>query len=240
LFSASVQVTTNAGGDASFGVIIVPPGVSNDGAFITATARSAAGNTSEFSPCVQVLDDADDDNDGYADEAEGGATLCAMAVNDDGSAPVNDDALVNDGCPAVGPAEASCADSIDNDGDLSVNDGCSQAGTYSEGQFRIGTGRNDPCGLDGWPSDFVSGSIPDSTNKSNIVDLTFFLAPTRKLDTSPGHPNYNVRLDLQPGKGAFAQWININDMTSLFSGASGNPPMFNNTRAFDKTCPWPP
>jgi CSLREA domain-containing protein len=240
LFSGSVQVTTNAGGDASFGLIIVPPGIANNGAFITATARSATGNTSEFSPCRQVLDDADDDNDGYPDEAESGAILCTLSDNDDGTAPVNDDALVNDGCPAVGASEAACADSTDNDADTRVNDGCPQAGTYSEGQFRIGTGANDPCGTNGWPSDFVSGSIPDSTNKSNIVDLTFFLAPTRKLDRSPGHANYNARLDLQPGKGAFGQWININDMTSLFSGISGSPPMFANTRAFDKICPWPP
>jgi len=34
------------------------------------------------------------------------------------------DGVINDGCPANGPAETSCADNADNDGDTFFNDGC--------------------------------------------------------------------------------------------------------------------
>ncbi|MDO8615357.1 MAG: thrombospondin type 3 repeat-containing protein [Dehalococcoidia bacterium] len=52
--------------------------------------------------------------------------VCANEVNDDSPA----DALVNDGCPFVGPPEAGadCADVQDDDGDFLVNDGCPASG----------------------------------------------------------------------------------------------------------------
>lgn len=43
---------------------------------------------------------------------------CGLAADDDG------DGLVNEGCPAVGPAETACLDAVDDDGDTAVNDGC--------------------------------------------------------------------------------------------------------------------
>jgi len=79
-----------------------------------------------------------------------------------------------------------------------------------------------------------------STNKLNVQDIIAFINPKRILDTSPGHPNFNSRFDLSPGKGAFAQWINIQDITALLNGTTAFPPMFANARAFDKTCPWTP
>ncbi|HSP56489.1 MAG TPA: hypothetical protein VLS25_12985, partial [Dehalococcoidia bacterium] len=102
-----------------------------------------------------------------------------------------DDGMVDDGCPG----------------------GQAQVGAYSEAQFRIGLGDQDPCGTNGWPSDFVSGGIPDSTNKVNILDLTSMLAPVRRLGTSPGHPNFGSRYDLSPGRGPFTSWINAADIT---------------------------
>jgi hypothetical protein len=161
-----------------------------------------------------VLDDVDpeDDGDGYTDVAESGASLCLNATNED----TFDDAVVNDGCPG-GPA---------------------QAGTYSEAQFKIGTGSHDPCGGNGWPSDV--DSTGSSINELDIFDITAYLGPTRRLDTSPPNPSYNTRLDLLPGRGALAQWINIQDVTTLLSGTTGNPPMFNNQRAFGKVCPLAP
>jgi hypothetical protein len=161
-----------------------------------------------------VLDDVDpeDDGDGYTDVAESGASLCVNATNED----TFDDAVVNDGCPG-GPA---------------------QAGAYSEAQFKTGTGSRDPCGGNGWPSDV--DSTGSSVNELDIFDITAYLGPTRRLDTSPPNPSYNTRLDLLPGRGALAQWINIQDITTLLSGTTGNPPMFNNTRAFGKVCPLAP
>jgi hypothetical protein len=44
------------------------------------------------------------------------------------------DGAVNDGCPAVGPAETGlCADEIDNDGDGKINDGCPAVGPAEAG-----------------------------------------------------------------------------------------------------------
>jgi hypothetical protein len=80
----------------------------------------------------------------------------------------------------------------------------------------------------------ASGSVPDSTDKVNILDLTGgFLAPTRTLDTSPGDTNFTSRVDLTPGRGVFAEWININDVTALLAGTSGFPAMYGGARAFD-------
>lgn len=157
----------------------------------------------------------DADGDGYSNVAESGSPLCGNGVNDDGS----DDSVTDDGCPGGG----------------------AQAGAYSEAQFKIGTDGLDPCGQASWPSDFIWGGIPDSTNKLNIIDLTSFLAPARRLDTSPGHPNFNPRWDLVPGRGLFATWIAVNDMTALIAGTTGFPPMFGGAKAFNgPPCPFLP
>ncbi|MBI4157574.1 hypothetical protein HY502_01890 [Candidatus Woesebacteria bacterium] len=98
----------------------------------------------------------------------------------------------------------------------------------------VGTKPDKRCGLDGWPADFISGGIPDSTNKITITDLTSFFSPIRHLDTSPQDPGYDVRWDLVPGKGLFAKDINIQDLTILSVLA---PPMFNGQKAFNgPTC----
>ncbi len=152
-----------------------------------------------------------------------------------------------------------CNDGIDNDGDTLIDtlDSASGAstcrpkgvgatdtdgdGVSDEVERHIGTDALGRCGVGAvpaqstmWPIDFVSGGIPNSTDKVNVTDLTSFLAPTRRLDTSPGNPNFNVRWDLVPGPGLFANWIVVNDLTSLIAGTSGFPPMppFSGTKAF--------
>jgi parallel beta-helix repeat protein len=237
-YAGSSQVTTNASGNATFGVVLP---IDDSGPSVSVTATSPTGATSEFSACVLATDDGDDDNDGFTDDVEAGTPLCANSANDDG-APVNDDVLANDGCPAIGPAEggADCADTVDDDADTRVNDGCPQLGAFSEAQFNVGTASQDPCGSTAWPSDLFSGGA--SANKLTIQDVTAFIlpGPSRHLDTSPGHPNFSSRFDIVPGRGALGQWINIQDILALVNGVSGNPPMFGNTRAFDKVCPWAP
>jgi hypothetical protein len=156
--------------------------------------------------------------------------LCANSLNDDdktGATLVADDALVNDGCPAVGAAEsgANCSNSTDNDGDSYVNDGCPQAGVFSEAQFKIGTNSLNRCGAgdegtgvpsSAWPSDLYSGGTPSSTDKINILDLSSFLAPAavRRIGTSPGNGPFSSRWDLQPGHGVFNQFINATDIVA--------------------------
>jgi CubicO group peptidase (beta-lactamase class C family) len=157
--------------------------------------------------------DTDDDADGYNDTAERRTPLCGNGLNDDPT----DDGVVDDGCPA-GPAEA---------------------GSFSEGQFRITTWSGDPCGTSSWPSDFVSGGIPDSTARVTITDLTSFIAPSRRLDANPGSASFDSRWDLIPGKGLFASLININDLAALLAGPTGFPPMLGGARAFNgPLCPW--
>ncbi len=160
----------------------------------------------------------DCDGDGYKGGPEGGTPLCGNGVNDDGVVfGGSDDGVADDGCGA-NPV----------------------VGAFSEAQFSIGLGDQDPCGTNGWPNDFVSGGIPDSTNRSNVLDMTSFLAPVRRLDASPGHPNFDARWDLVPGRGLFATWIAVNDLTSLLAGSSGFPPMLGGAKAFNgPACPWP-
>ena len=154
----------------------------------------------------------DCDGDGYSGAVEAGTPLCGNGMNDDfvvngGS----DDTIVDDGCPGGPP----------------------QAGAFSEAQFKIGTNDQVTCGTSGWASDFVSGGIPDSTNRINILDITTgFLAPVYRMNTSPGHPGFSSRSDLIPGRGLFSNWIGINDLTTLLAGSAGNPRMFHGDRAF--------
>ena len=150
--------------------------------------------------------DTDDDGDGFSDLAEAGSPLCGDSRNEDHL----DDPWVDDGCPNVFPYE----------------------GIFSEAAFRIGTSPLDACGTDGWPLDLVSGGFPDSTNKVNLADLISFVAPERHFGASPGDPGFSSRWDLQPGRGLFATWINITDLTGMLSGPTGSPPMLGGMRAF--------
>jgi hypothetical protein len=150
--------------------------------------------------------DADDDNDGYSDEVESGAPLCLNAVNDDNF----DDPYVNDGCPAVGEPEtyARCTNGVDDDGDGVINDGCPAIGLYSEGEFRIGTSSLGTCrnyqGLPPpnprWPSDFVFGGVPHSSNRVTLTDLTSFLGPVRRLHSSPGQAEFQFPMGPAAGQ----------------------------------------
>jgi len=150
----------------------------------------------------------DCDGDGFVGSVENSTPLCTNTVNDDSF----DDAVANDGCPG----------------------GPSQVGGYSEATFNIGTNDQDPCGLSAWPADLRSGGIPDSTNKVNILDITSFLGPIRRLDTSPNDAGFDQRWDLIPG--GSPKFINISDMNLL---VTLYPPMLPG-KAFNATCPWNP
>ncbi|TMB94297.1 MAG: hypothetical protein E6J42_11640 [Chloroflexi bacterium] len=250
------EVANSASSAASInlGSVVIPPGATDgdgdaDGVF--SSVESACGSNST-DPATRperidgsfaaVDDDGDSlvdeplpagaanfdcDGDGYKGSVEAGTPLCGNGVNDDG-ASVGDDTVVDDGCPGGPP----------------------QSGAFSEGQFHIGTTDQDPCGGrysgagDGWPSDFVTGGVPDSTNRITITDITSFLAPIRRLDADPGNANFSSRWDLMPGKGPFAHWVAVNDLTALIAGPTGLPPMLGGvTRAFGSPgppCPWPP
>jgi len=146
----------------------------------------------------------------------------ATLTTDDAVKPFEDydGVLDTDGC------HDSPGEDFDGDGFTDDNEALS-----------IGTNAGYPCGGNGWPADFVSGGIPDSTNRINVLDLTSFLAPTWRLNTSPGDTGFSSRWDLVPGRGVFSKFINIQDLTTLITLT---PPMLNGARAWNgPVCPFP-
>ena len=156
----------------------------------------------------------DDDGDGYTDIAEAGMPLCGDGRNEDDF----DDSVIDDGCPGGPP----------------------QAGAFSEAEFNLGSDPLMPCGVDDWPSDFMTGGVPDSTDAITITDITNFLVPVMRYGSSPDEPEFDSRWDLKPGRTAFTTWIAIDDLVALIAGPTGYPPMLGGARAFGgPTCPWP-
>ena len=100
----------------------------------------------------------------------------------------------------------------------------------------------DPCDVDGWPSELnASTGPPDSFNRVNILDITSFLVPVYYLGTNVGTNPGDVRWDLTPGAGTFLTDINIQDITAMIAGASGNPPMLGGAKALEgPVCPFAP
>jgi hypothetical protein len=177
-------------------------------------AHSGSGATPPQRQPVQVCnDELDNDGDGYIDLEDNGLRTGAADVTN---------------CNPVGVG------TTDTDGD----------GYPDEAEIHIGTDALGRCGVGAvpatsadWPSDFTSGAVPASVDKVVITDLTSFLAPTRRIGTSPGDTNYSRRYDLVPGfQYPFDTWIAINDLTAMLYGTTGYPTMFG-VRAFNgPTC----
>ena len=117
---------------------------------------------------------------------------------------------------------AASATPSDDDGD----------GFTNPAELYVGTDAAVPCGGAGWPADLWTGGA--SLNKLDLQDITSFVVPTRRFNTSPGDPGYSIRYDVLPGPGAFAKFINLQDITRL---TTLSPPMFGGQRAFNQTCP---
>lgn len=179
--------------------------------------------------------DADDDNDGVLDTID--LVACGGDPFDGGVSPERVDGVFagmdEDGDTEVDEALPPGSETLDCDGDGYSGD--------AESQVFAAAGRDqDPCGTDAWPPDFVSGSVPDSTDRVNIVDLQTYILPVRRLGTSPNDGNFDVRWDVVPGPGGpFATYINVADLSKM---AFDVPPMFGGaTRAFNgPVCPAAP
>lgn len=187
-----------------------------DGAFFGVDDDGNDGPDEALPPGAEEFDC---DGDGFKGAAEAGTPLCENGVNDDGVVFGGaDDGVVDDGCPG-GPA---------------------QVGQYSEAQFNIGLTDQDPCGGNGWPADLVSSGA--SENRVTLQDLGSFVAPTSRLNTSPGQAGFSPRWDLLPGRGTSLNWILLQDLASLVAGSTSTPPMLGGAKAFNHAtgCPWPP
>jgi hypothetical protein len=102
-------------------------------------------------------------------------------------------------------------------------------------ELHVTTDPADPCGQTAWPADLVSTGI--STNDIDIVDIASFVAPVRRINTSPGDGNFNVRWDLVPGT-TIGDHINVQDMAAI---SLLHPPMLEGARAFNgPACPYAP
>ncbi|HSP55471.1 MAG TPA: M36 family metallopeptidase, partial [Dehalococcoidia bacterium] len=104
-------------------------------------------------------------------------------------------------------------------------------GFSNANEVYVGTDPQVPCGGAGWPADLWTTGF--SANKLDVQDLTAFLAPVRRLGSSPGDPAFDIRYDLVPGKGILGSFINIQDLTQVIVLA---PPMFGGQRAWGHTC----
>ncbi len=181
--------------------------------------------------------DPDDDNDGSIDTID--QVACGGDPFDGSKVPERIDGVYagqdDDADTLVDEPLPPGSQNLDCDGD-------NYTGSVEDHVFDPLTQRDqDPCGTDAWPADFVSGTPLNSTNRVNLPDLQSYILPTRRLTTSPGDTDFNVRWDLVPGATfPFAKHINLADMQRL--AIFTLPPMFGGgTRAFNGPfCPWTP
>jgi hypothetical protein len=144
---------------------------------------------------------------------------------------------------------SACLPDPDGDGLWGDADAEDDGDGYTDAdEALIGTEPLDQCGTDGWPSDIYDQGA--SANKLDVQDILSFVAPVRRLDSSPPtDPGWvtedairrtGPRWDLVPGPGVLPKHINIQDILAMLGGTTGNPPMFGNARAYGRICPTPP
>jgi hypothetical protein len=177
----------------------------------------------------------DNDNDGFPDSADqcpgdenvagpDGVLGSGEDQNHNGILNAGEDTVVVDGVLTVDDVVLTYEDY-----DLVLNtDGCHDSpGDDRDGDgyrdeveaLHVGTKADDPCGTDAWPSDLVGTGI--SANRFDTVDLASFLAPVRRINTSPEDVGFfDKRWDLVPGT-IFGEHINVQDLTATISGSSG-------------------
>ena len=122
---------------------------------------------------------------------------------------------LNDSFSIVG-----AAGSLDEDGD----------GFSASRESFVSTDPAVPCGGQSasgtpsqtWPADLSTYGA--SRDRVNMLDLSSYIAPVRKVDTAPGNPKYSARWDLNADNAITL--IDLSTLTSL------RPPMFGGQKAF--------
>jgi hypothetical protein len=179
---------------------------------------TTVANTNQLNSDPDALGNAcdpDDDNDGVLD----GADNCPINSNPSQSNMDGD----------------SLGDACDTEDDGDGFDDTAESHVLTNPLDNCGSHTTvDPIYSQSWPADLYSvpGGL-NSVNKVTIQDLTSYLAPVRRFNTSPGPPpdaGYHKRWDILPGPGLFSKHINIQDLTTLITVS---PLMFNGARAFN-------
>ena len=146
------------------------------------------------------------------------------------------------------PAQV-CNDGVDNDGDTQIDlldSGCKPPssltlapndtdgdGWTDEEEIYLGTDALGRCEKKGpalstdWPGDVSGGGF--SEDKVNIQDLSVFTGTPKRLNTSPGNPDFDRRYDVLPGS-TFGDWINVGDLSALTGRTA---PMFGGAKMFN-------
>ncbi|HSP56512.1 MAG TPA: CARDB domain-containing protein, partial [Dehalococcoidia bacterium] len=152
--------------------------------------------------CVGVAnpDQSDADGDGFGDACDTGNSdadifpdnveyFCGSLRNDGGAVPERTDGAFggadDDGDTQVDESLGPGAGAYDCDGD-------GFAGNTEDVVYQASARDQDPCGGGGWPADLWD-QPPFSANKITVQDLTSFLAPVYRMNTSPGDPNFSAR-----------------------------------------------
>lgn len=202
----------------SFQMPVTACGVLNDpNSLDLQTANNCKTQNLPFDVFVPPGTDSDSDRVYDLDEFNCGVSTFGILIF-----PERLNGLDDDGDTEIDEALPPGSETWDCDGDGYV--GTTEAHVFGAGQDQ------DRCGLGSWPPDFVSGGVPDSTDRVNIGDFITFLLPVRHLNTNVGDNPGNVRWDIVPGSFPFPYDINVTDLTNLIVV---KPPLFSGVRAFN-------
>lgn len=183
--------------------------------------------------------DLDSDGDGVDDPVDNCPSIPnpGQEDNDNDDAgdlcdPDDDNDATNDGfdnCPLVSnPGQ-------ENWNGNAFGDACEDAdgdGFLDSIEAYLGTDPGQRCGVGGWPLEMSTELFSD--NHIDIIDLTTYILPVRRLGNSPGDPYFSTRWDLVPGPGILGENINVEDLTVFILLA---PPMLEGQTAINNYCP---
>jgi hypothetical protein len=172
--------------------------------------------------------ESDDDDDEDGDDDDDAADDCDTDDDDDG---------VDDGDDNCQELPNSLQDDQDEDGHGDECDDGDGDGFVDADELHVGTQPGERCSGAGWPANTLDTGT--SASKLDIQDVLSFVSPVRRLGTSPGDAGFDARWDLMQGTVFNGHHINMQDITAVLAGSTGNPPMFGGGRAFGKVCTAP-